>query len=226
MMIDKLYPYRFEIFFASQIAILFGSLLIPMDIFQTLLSPILFLVNLFAGIVLMSKLKSRHRFFLVLLIMSGVLFAYDLVDETKNNDLEFFRLAIYFSFYIFVTYEIVKQVWRSKQINKNTMFGLVSGYVSIGLLGFFLCLTIEMAAPDSFLFTQADLYAEGMKNETLMYFSYITLLSIGYGEIVPISSLAQKATVLIGLIGQIYLVVITGIVIGKYLNQLPRKEKE
>ena len=155
-----------------------------------------------------------------------MLFAYDLVDETKNNDLEFFRLAIYFSFYIFVTYEIVKQVWRSKQINKNTMFGLVSGYVSIGLLGFFLCLTIEMATPDSFLFTQADLYAEGMKNESLMYFSYITLLSIGYGEIVPISSLAQKATVLIGLIGQIYLVVITGIVIGKYLNQLPRKEKE
>ena len=48
-------------------------------------------------------------------------------------------------------------------------------------------------------------------------------MSVGYGDIIPISSLAQKATVLIGLAGEIYLVVITGIVIGKYLNQLSKK---
>lgn len=224
MIIQKLYPYRFEIFFFSQLAILFGSLVIPGEVFESIFNPILFLINLFAGIVLMSKIKSRFRLFLALLVTGGLLFGYDLIDKNHNEDIEFVRLAIYFSFYIFVTYEIVKQVWRSSQINKNTMFGLVSGYVSIGLLGFFLCLTIEMANPGSFLFTQAELYTEGTQNESLMYFSYITLLSIGYGEIVPVAPLAQKATVLIGLIGQIYLVVITGIVIGKYLNQLPRSE--
>ena len=106
------------------------------------------------------------------------------------------------------------------------MFGLVSGYISIGLLGFFLCLTIEMASPNSFLFTQLDVYTVASQKELLMYFSYITLLSIGYGEIVPITSLAQKATVLIGLIGQIYLVVITSIVIGKYLNQLSHSDRK
>ena len=130
MIIRKLYPYRFEIFLCSQIAILFGSLLIPMDLFQTIFNPVFFLANLFAGIILMSRLKSRFRVFLILLVMSGVLFGYDLFDATHNNDIEFFRLAIYFSFYIFVTYEIVKQVWSSKQINKNTMFGLVSGWAS------------------------------------------------------------------------------------------------
>lgn len=224
MIIQKLYPYRFELFFFSQLAILFGSLLMPTEIFESIFNPIFFLINLFAGIVLMSKLKSRYWLFLVLLVMSDALFVFDLVDKAEHANIQYVRLAVYFSFYIFVTYEIVKQVWRSRQINKNTMFGLVSGYVSIGLLGFFLCLTIELASPGSFLFTQSELYVDGTQNEALMYFSYITLLSIGYGEIIPIAPLAQKAAVLIGLIGQVYLVIITGIVIGKYLNQLPRYE--
>ena len=55
--------------------------------------------------------------------------------------------------------------------------------------------------------------------EELMYFSYITLTTIGYGDILPITPMARKAAILIGLIGQMYLVVITAIVVGKYINQ-------
>ncbi len=52
-----------------------------------------------------------------------------------------------------------------------------------------------------------------------MYFSYITLTTIGYGDILPITILARKASILIGLVGQMYLVVITAIVVGKYIKQ-------
>ena len=52
-----------------------------------------------------------------------------------------------------------------------------------------------------------------------MYYSYITLMTIGYGDILPITPIAQKAAIFIGLIGQFYLVVLTAIVVGKYINQ-------
>ncbi len=52
-----------------------------------------------------------------------------------------------------------------------------------------------------------------------MYFSYITLTTIGYGDILTITILARKASILIGLVGQMYLVVITAIVVGKYIKQ-------
>ena len=58
--------------------------------------------------------------------------------------------------------------------------------------------------------------------DELMYFSYITLMTIGYGDITPITPLAQKATVFIGLIGQFYLVIITAIIVGKYISQSNR----
>ena len=61
--------------------------------------------------------------------------------------------------------------------------------------------------------------------ERLMYFSYITMLTIGYGDILPTNLLAQKAAVLIGLIGQFYLVIITAIIVGKYINQTARAKR-
>ena len=46
-------------------------------------------------------------------------------------------------------------------------------------------------------------------------------MTIGYGEITPVTLLAQKATILIGLLGQFYLVIITAIIVGKFLTQNP-----
>jgi voltage-gated potassium channel len=43
-------------------------------------------------------------------------------------------------------------------------------------------------------------------------------MTIGYGDISPLTPIAKKAAVLIGLWGQFYLVIITALVVGKYLT--------
>ncbi len=214
-MLKRLYPYRFEIFFFSQVAILFGSLIVPSIIFETFLSPALFLLNLLAGMVLLSKQKKTMWFLVLLLVISALLLGSNLIETTNDALVGLIEMGTYFLFYVVVTSEIIKQVWQAKKVSKNVIFGLVSGYISLGLIGFFICLSIEMAYPNSF-----SGLIEGISiTENLMYYSYITLLTIGYGDILPISALAHKAAILIGLMGQIYLVVITAIVVGKYINQ-------
>ncbi|TXG39226.1 ion channel [Seonamhaeicola maritimus] len=218
-MLKRLYPYRFEVFFFSQIAILFGSLIVPSIVFETYLSPVLFLINLFAGIVLLSKQKKTMWFLVALLVLSAVILGSELIETVNENLVGPIKMLTYFLFYIVVTVEIIKQVWQAKKVSKNVIFGLVSGYISLGLIGFFICLSIEMVYPNSF----SGLIDGISITENLIYYSYITLLTIGYGDILPNSALAHKAAILIGLIGQIYLVVITAIVVGKYINQLSIK---
>ncbi|WP_282043616.1 ion channel [Winogradskyella flava] len=220
-MLEKLFPYRFEIFFFSQIAILFGSLVVPALIFETYLSPVLFLINLFAGIILLSKQKKIMWFLVALLVNSTILLGSELIDTTNEKLVGPIKMLTYFLFYIVVTIEIIKQVWQANKVNKNVIFGLVSGYISLGLIGFFICLSIEIVYPNSF----SGLIESISITENLMYYSYITLLTIGYGDILPVSALAHKAAILIGLMGQIYLVVITAIVVGKYINQLNNTDK-
>ncbi len=218
-MLEKLYPYRFELFLFSQIAILFGSLIVPGDFFETVVSPILFLINLVAGIVLISKKKRLMWFFIVLLIVSGVVFSADVLESLNSKPLKFLNMGTYFLFYTIVTFEIIKQIWETKVVNKNVIFGLISGYIALGLISFFICLSIEIASPSSFDGLKATIDQPQLFTERIMYYSYITLMTIGYGEIVPVTSLAQKAAILIGMMGQFYLVILTAIVVGKYISR-------
>lgn len=218
-MIDKIYPYRFELFLFTQIFILFGSIVIPLVWFENWIMPIFLLLNIASGVLLVAKKKRLSRFLLIFLAISAVIAISGFISSEIENRFSYFKLGSYFIFFAIVTMEIIKQVWKARVIGKNVILGLIGGYISLGLLAFFLCLTIEIINPNSFsaLAIETGKYTD--KTEQLMYFSYITLMTIGYGDILPSTPIAQKATMFIGLIGQFYLVILTAIVVGKYINQ-------
>ncbi len=218
-MLKKIYPYRFEFFLCSQLAILFGSLVIPGNFFETTISPILFLVNLFAGIVLLSRKKKLMWFFIVLLGVSGVIFGADVLEHRSDKLRAFLNMGVFFLLHTMVTFETIQQIWQTKIVNKNVIFGLISGYISLGLISFFICLSIEMAYPGSFEGLGVTIATPKVLTERLMYYSYITLMTIGYGDILPVTALAQKAAILIGMMGQFYLVILMAIVVGKYVSK-------
>jgi len=216
---ERLYAHRFELFLASQLSILFGSLVVPLEIHLNYLSPILFLFNLLCGVLLISKNKKLMKIFLLLfgaeMIVTGgiTVMGPKFFDEIRHAE-----FAIYFIFYFIVTIQIIKQVWNSVEVNKNVIMGLMCGYISLGLLAFFMFFSIELANPGSFKGINM-LSENGMATaDSLLYYSYITLLTIGYGEIFPISPVAQKAAILIGLVGQFYFVIITAVVVEKYIR--------
>lgn len=219
-MLEKFYHNRFELFLCSQAAILFGSLIVPIAFFESILEPILFLANLLSGVLLISQKPRLMWFCIAMLTLSSVLFGISTVLGNESKVLGFLRMTGYFLFYLVVTFEIIKQVWYATEVNKNVIFGLMSGYISLGLIGFFICISIELLVPGSF---QGSLLGtmgqQKVLAEELMYFSFITLMTIGFGDILPVTVLAQKAAMFIGLVGQFYLVIITAIVVGKFLQQ-------
>ncbi|WP_168796612.1 ion channel [Cognatitamlana onchidii] len=223
-MYAKLYEIRYELFFFSQLAILFGSLVMPVDLFDELVMPALFLLNIFFGLVLVSKKKQLGRVLIVLFLVLLILFGVTFFKQTSNNYLSYTRFTIYFLFYIIISIEIVRQVLKTTSVNRNVIIGLMSGYLSIGLIAFFIFLSIEIYTPDSFkgLLMYGNKFSN--KVDSLLYFSYITLLSIGYGDVVPLTPIAQKASVLIGVLGQFYIIIVTTVVVEKYIFHTRNKK--
>jgi len=221
-MLHKLFPYRFELFFISLIIILFGGVIIPKSLFQSTIEPIFFMGNILSGIVMISKTKKVRRFFLFIIIVLCYLFYRIKISNEEGSSFEFIRLVIYFVFYVIVTAELIKQVWQAKVISKNVIIGLMSGYICIGLVCFFIFLTIEMYHPGSF--SGINLNGETII-DSLQYYSYITLLSIGYGDITPTTQIAQKAAILTGLLGQFYMVILTATIVGKYIAQIDKENR-
>ena len=217
------FKYRYEFFLTTQLAILFGSLIFDIGFYEIYLSPLFFITNIVSGIILISEKKKLMWFFIILLSLEVVIFGFSFSESKTLSLSSYLRFFIYFLFYIIVTYEIIKKIWNAKLIERNVILGLISGYISLGFLGYFILLSVNLGYPNSFEGLNVIEIGKQTYSEGLMYFSYITLLTIGYGDISPITQVAQKATIFIGLTGQFYLVILTAITVGKYLNQESKK---
>nr|WP_298995628.1 ion channel [uncultured Allomuricauda sp.] len=217
-MIARLYKFRFEIFLVIQVAILFGSLIVPAEFFEFTLLPLFYLISILGGILVISKHKPMAWFFVTLFLISAVIFGSSMINRQESQSNVLIRLMIYFIFHIVVTWNIIKQVWQAEFVSKNVILGLMSGYISLGFLAFFLFMSIELTNPGAFqgaLLNSSDM---SLFSEAILYYAFITLMTIGYGEIVPAIPLAQKAAVLVGLVGQFYLVIVTAVVIEKFIR--------
>ena len=78
-------------------------------------------------------------------------------------------------------------------------------------------MTIEFHQPGSF----AGLGPGDQAVNDLFYFSYVTILTIGYGDITPKTWIAKNATVLVGFIGYLYSVVVIALIVGR-AHRTPR----
>jgi hypothetical protein len=51
-----------------------------------------------------------------------------------------------------------------------------------------------------------------------LYFSFVTLTTLGYGDITPVSAFAKSLTIFIAITGQLYLTILIAMLVGKYLS--------
>ncbi|MEM6631415.1 MAG: potassium channel family protein, partial [Bacteroidota bacterium] len=216
---EELYQYRFELYFSCIIAFLFGSLFVTHEIFQSIFYPILIRINLLTGILLISKKKNLLRLQLSIFGISLFIFGLEIFQiPDQITEISYVRLGINFLFFTIVAWEIILQVWKAERVNNHVIFGLMNGFISIGLIGFFILLAIELSTPGSFHGLKMDTNHPEPTFDSLIYFSFITLLTVGYGDIYPLTPVAQRATIFIGMMGQFYLVILTAVVVEKYIR--------
>ena len=139
----------------------------------------------------------------------------------ENNDsmkiLSFILLFCYFSF---ITYFLFQDIVQSKKVNASVIFGAFAGYFLIGVLFFFIFSLLDFYYPDTInVDTQAKTGIDHM-----IYFSFVTLTTIGYGDFAPISTLGQKVVILEGLFGQFYIAAVMATIVGKFLNTNSKTE--
>ena len=125
---------------------------------------------------------------------------------------------------------ILAHVFRSTRITRETIAGAICVYLLVGAMWAHVFSIVENLAPDSF--ANNSIEAEAMpgpepirdQSDRFTYFSFVTLTTLGYGDITPLTRPAKNLAALEAIFGQLYLAVLIARLIGQQVQ--PGKENE
>lgn len=116
-------------------------------------------------------------------------------------------------------YFVYKSIFKSNEVDINTLIAAISGYLLLGIIWGIIIFIMQSMNPIHFNFgnnfTAYDTY----------YYSFVTMSTLGYGDVLPLSTSAKGFAILITLNGQFYMVIVMGVIIGKLLSKSEKKNE-
>jgi len=120
------------------------------------------------------------------------------------------------AFFIFAIIQILIFVYTQKEVTRDLIAGAAIVYLLMALAWSFLFGVVESLNPGSFSIPDI----EGIStSRSFLYYSFVTITTLGYGDITPVTSLARSLCILEAVIGQLYLVVQVAWLVGVHVSQ-------
>jgi hypothetical protein len=111
----------------------------------------------------------------------------------------------------------------AQRVDANMIFGSVAVYLLMGIIMALMLLFLHNTNPGSVLgsLNNADPWGGGSDNfAVLLYFSMITLTSVGYGDMVPVGSAAKSLATFTGVFGQLCVAILVAKLVGVHTAQV------
>ena len=125
--------------------------------------------------------------------------------------------------YIYCIIMIIAHLSVSKEVKADDIFASLSLYLLLGLSWCLAYELVELWAPGSFYISSQQNIDHILNWSDFLYFSFVTLTTLGYGDITPITSTTRSLTVLESVTGVMFIAVFMPRTIGLYLAKLWQK---
>ena len=125
-------------------------------------------------------------------------------------------LAVVFSGY--ATWKMLAAIVRSRRVTGDVLAGALATYIMAGLAFAVVYGVIASRRPDAF----ATAAAAPASFPDLVYFSFVTLLTIGFGDVTPAAPFARAVVLVEGLFGVVFTTVVMASLVAGYLRHRAR----
>ena len=136
-------------------------------------------------------------------------------------------------FLSFVAVVILLDVVKHEQITMDKVLGAVCVYVLMGIIWGMVYAIIQLGSVDAAFHMAENISASvpskdriQMMDSQLMYFSFITLTTVGFGDIVPVHSVARALSCVEAVIGQVYLAVLVAYLVARHVAYARERQDE
>ena len=151
----------------------------------------------------------------VLLVLGNVIFV--VAGNTfRSRALTGIRWGFLAAFFALTAAGLFSYLRNSRSVAQAQLYTAVSIYLLLGLLWTALYLAIDAFSPGSI---QVGSHPADRQTE-LLYFSLVTLSTIGYGDIVPLSGEARILAALEGVTGVLYIAITVALLVSRFRKEL------
>jgi hypothetical protein len=219
-------PYR-NIFVALMVVILIDALA-PNYIARGQFADLAFAALLVAALV--ETVRSRHNAIAALILgLPAVLRRVVAAFTNDSPGLNTTIAAITVSFMGFLIWNLLHDLARKDRPTSERIFGALCAYVFIGLLFAVFYAHMEYRQPGSFA-TSQPVFAEDVQQESNLfplftYFSFVTLTTLGYGDISPVAEHARTLAWFEALLGQLYLAVMVAGFVAVHISESMKRDR-
>ena len=137
------------------------------------------------------------------------------------------------AFIIFVEYQLLHFIFRAPRVNSEVLCAGVAGYLLLGIIWMSAYRLVSLLQPvnlihpelNPFAFTVGATAPHSLSQFEAYYFSFITLTTVGYGDITPLSNGARTLAMTEAMTGTLYMAVLISRLVALYSSQTSEESK-
>jgi hypothetical protein len=165
--------------------------------------------------------KSRRWFIAGIIMATASAIAAIVNAFTPGDLLVFATMVILIAFCAMSLLIALRQVLLTDDIDWNRLVGAICIYLLLGFMFGLIHILIAWLLPGSYAGVGSpETDAEGVR---YIYYSFVTLTTLGYGDVTPVRPLASAVAYIEAVIGIFYIAILVGTLIGLMMSRAPKK---
>jgi len=150
--------------------------------------------------------------------------AINFVGLILHDSVHFGTFAAVFGFLLVAIVFTLNRVVRGTEVSANRLIGAVCIYLMLGVIWAVVYTIIAMVDAQAFRGIQVP--DEHGWDSGWLYFSFITMTSVGYGDVLPVSPIARTLAYLQAIFGQFYIAILVAGLVSAYITARGAEQSE
>lgn len=169
------------------------------------------------------SLRDRIRIFRIGMALVVIGTAANVLSATNDAPVFYYLSVETLSAFLMLSiWSALRQVVLGIEMTANRLFGAVCIYLMIGVLWALMYGALQMLDTDAFVGSLNN--ETGERGVDWIYYSFVTLTTLGYGDILPISKTARTLAYSEAVIGVFYIAMLVAALVGSYAASTKRSQ--
>jgi hypothetical protein len=144
------------------------------------------------------------------------------VDPSSHSYWTSFSLVVSMAFFTITLSAILAQIVTAEEVSPDVIFGSIAAYLLFGVVLAMCYHMVNVLDPGNSISTITGALTADLRHDhfsDFLYFSFVTLTSVGYGDITPVGSAARSLAMFEGILGQLYVAILIARLVSIHIAQ-------